>query len=91
MTARLFLAAVAVLALTACETGPTTQPSPPPPASAPTPAKPPDVYRKCVGSTRSKQDACQMKAWGYTFSDDDNNWECKHMGDWLCGPAERKA
>lgn len=86
--------AVALLALTACKPTPTTQPAPPPPASAPKPATPLDVYRKCVKTNpanRAHQDACQRKAWGEGFSDDDERWACQWMGDLKCGPAERKA
>lgn len=83
-----------LLALTACKPTPTTKPAPPPPASAAKPAKPLDVYRACAKANpadRAHQDACQRKAWGGPFSDDDERWACQWMGDLKCGPAERKA
>lgn len=93
MTARLLLAAVTVLALTACETGPTTQPATTP-AQAPKPPSQLDMYRKCVKPNPRNQNVqrdCQVNVWGTPFDEDDDRWSCLDMGNLACGPAERKA
>lgn len=90
---RLAVVAVVVLAVTACKPGPDTT-TPTRPATAPKPPAALDVYRECVKSKptdRAHQSACQVKAWGDKFSDDDSRWSCLVMGDLKCGPAERKA
>lgn len=79
------LAAVcAVLALAACN-DPTKK------GGGTRQLSPADMYRSCVGTDHDQQNHCQIKIFGHLFSEDDQNWVCDSMGNWQCGPTEKRA